>query len=304
MRISFVLRELWEGIRGNLSMVLSIVLVSFVSLSFVAVAALLQVQVGNLKNYWYDKAQIAIYLCNDFESELVCEAGAITQAQQIAVAAQLKSTALAPYIDTYYFESQEEAYQRLLEESSELSAAQYLNPEQLNATYWVSLADPESAELVVEAFESQPGVASVADQRSYFDPIIGLLNGASVAAGSIAAVMLFSAALLTATTIRLSAFARRKEIAIMRLVGASSASIQLPFILEGLLAALAGGGLAIGLNVFLVENYLTDSLALELAFANFVTTADVLQVAPFVLGLGAILAVLASGISSFRHLRT
>jgi cell division transport system permease protein len=304
MRISFVLRELWEGIRGNLSMVLSIVLVSFVSLSFVAVAALLQVQVGNLKNYWYDKAQIAIYLCNDFESELVCEAGAITQSQQIAVAAQLKSTALAPYIDTYYFESQEEAYQRLLDESSELSAAQYLNPEQLNATYWVSLADPESAELVVEAFESQPGVASVADQRSYFDPIIGLLNGASVAAGSIAAVMLFSAALLTATTIRLSAFARRKEIAIMRLVGASSASIQLPFILEGLLAALAGGGLAIGLNVFLVENYLTDSLALELAFANFVTTADVLQVAPFVLGLGAILAVLASGISTFRHLRT
>jgi cell division transport system permease protein len=304
MRISFVLRELWEGIRGNLSMVLSIVLVSFVSLSFVAVAALLQVQVGNLKNYWYDKAQIAIYLCNDFESELVCEAGAITQSQQIAVAAQLKSTALAPYIDTYYFESQEEAYQRLLEESSELSAAQYLNPEQLNATYWVSLADPESAELVVEAFESQPGVASVADQRSYFDPIIGLLNGASVAAGSIAAVMLFSAALLTATTIRLSAFARRKEIAIMRLVGASSASIQLPFILEGLLAALAGGGLAIGLNVFLVENYLTDSLALELAFANFVTTADVLQVAPLVLGLGAILAVLASGISTFRHLRT
>ncbi len=304
MRISFVLRELWEGIRGNLSMVLSIVLVSFVSLSFVAVAALLQVQVGNLKNYWYDKAQIAIYLCNDFESELVCEAGAITKSQQIAVAAQLKSTALAPYIDSYYFESQEEAYQRLLEESSELSAAQYLNPEQLNATYWVSLADPESAELVVEAFESQPGVASVADQRSYFDPIIGLLNGASVAAGSIAAVMLFSAALLTATTIRLSAFARRKEIAIMRLVGASSASIQLPFILEGLLAALAGGGLAIGLNVFLVENYLTDSLALELAFANFVTTADVLQVAPFVLGLGAILAVLASGISTFRHLRT
>jgi len=301
---SFVLRELWEGVRGNLSMVLSIVLVSFVSLSFVAVAALLQVQISNLQSYWYDKAQIAIYLCNDFESELICEAGAITQSQQIAVAAQLNSSALAPYIDTYYFENQEQAFQRLLEEGSEISAAQYLNPEQLNATYWVSLADPESAELVVEAFEAQPGVASVADQRAYFDPIIGLLNGATLAAGSIAVVMLFSAALLTTTTIRLSAFARRKEIAIMRLVGASRASIQLPFILEGLLASLVGGALAIGLNVFLVENYLTDSLALELAFANFVTTADVFQVAPYVLGLGAILAVLASGISTFRHLRT
>ena len=304
MNPSFVAREVWEGIRGNFSMVLSIVLVTFVSLSFVSVAALLQIQIGNLKSYWYDKAQIAIYLCNDFESELICPSGAITQTEQIAVAGQLKSSALTPYIDTYYFESQNEAYQRLLDESSELTAAQYLNPDQLNATYWVSLADPEKAELVVEAFESQPGVAAVADQRSYFDPIIGLLNGATLAAGSIATVMLFSAALLTTTTIRLSAFARRREIGIMRLVGASSASIQLPFILEGLIAALLGGGLAISLNVFLVENYLTDSFATELAFANFVTAADVFAVAPYVLGLGAILAVLASGISTFRHLRT
>ena len=163
---------------------------------------------------------------------------------------------------------------------------------------------PQKADLVVEAFESQPGVAAVADQRSYFDPIIGLLNGTTLAAGSIATVMLFSAALLTTTTIRLSAFARRREIRIMRLVGASSASIQLPFILEGLIAVLLGGGLAIGLNVLVVENYVTDSLANEFAFPNFVTPADVFAVAPYVLGLGAIVAVLASGISTFRHLRT
>ena len=304
MNLSFVAREVQEGIRGNFSMVLSIVLVTFVSLSFVSVTALLQIQIGNLKSYWYDKAQIAIYLCNDFESELICPSGEITQTEKIAIAGQLKSSVLTPYIDSYSFESQDEAYQRLLDDGGELNAAQYLNPDQLNATYWVSLADQNKADLVVEAFESQPGVASVADQRSYFDPIIGLLNGATLAAGSIATVMLFSAALLTTTTIRLSAFARRREIGIMRLVGASSASIQLPFILEGLLAALLGGGLAIGLNAFLVENYLTDSLATELAFANFVTVADVFAVAPYVLGLGAILAVLASGISTFRHLRT
>jgi len=303
MKLSFVLREVWEGVRGNLSMVLSIVLVTFISLSFVAVTALLQIQISNLKTYWYDKAQIAVYLCNDFESDLICPTGAITDAEQVAVASQLKSSALAPYIAEYYFESQEEAYARLLDESGSLTAASYLNPEQLNATYWVSLQDPERAQLVVETFQSQPGVAYVADQRSYFDPIIGLLNGASLAAGGIATIMLFSAALLTTTTIRLSAFARRREIGIMRLVGASSASIQLPFILEGLLAALIGGGLAIALNVFVVENYLTDSLALELAFTNLVSTQEVLQVAPYVLGLGAILAVLASGISTYRHLR-
>ena len=303
MTPSFLAREVWEGIRGNLSMVLSIVLVSFVSLSFVSVASLLQIQIGNLKDYWFDKSQIAIHLCNDFESEIICPGGAVTQAEQIAVASQLKSPVLEPYIETYYFENQNEVYQRLLNDSGDFSAAQYLRPEQLNAIYWVSLENPEQADLVVEAFQAQPGVAVVADQRSYFDPIIGLLNSATLAAGAIAAVMLFSSVLLTTTTVRLSAFARRREIGIMRLVGASRASIQLPFILEGLFASLVGGSLALGLSGFLVTNYLTDTLATEIDFVRLVSVSDVFSVAPYVLGLGAILAVLASGISTFRHLR-
>ena len=284
-------------------MVLSIVLVTFVSLSFVSIAALLQIQIGNLKSFWYDKAQIVVYLCNEYSSEAECTTGAITKNEQIAVAGQLKSGALDPYIDNYFFESQQEAYERLMAENSGLSAAQFLSPEQLNAAYWVNLENPEKATLVVEAFAEQPGVAQVQDQRAYFDPIIGILNGATWAASAVASVMLLSAALLTTTTIRLSAFSRRKELAIMRLVGASNLSIQLPFILEGLIAALLGGTLSVLLANFVVENYLTDALATELAFSSLISTADVLSIAPYVLGLGAILAVLASGISTYRHIR-
>ena len=303
MRIGFILKETWEGIRGNLSMVTSIILVTFVSLTFVSIAALLQIQIGNLKSYWYDKAQVVIYLCNTYSSEAECPTGAITEKEQIAVASQLKSDALNPYIDQYFFESQDEAFVRLVEENPNLSAAQFLTAEQLNAAYWVNLQDPEMASLVVEAFAEQPGVAQVQDQRAYFDPIIGLLNGATVAAGSVAAVMLFSAALLTTTTIRLSAFSRRRELGIMRLVGASSLAIQLPFVLEGLVAALLGGVLAILVTSFLVETFLTQNLALELAFSNLVTTSDLYSIAPYVLAVGAILAVLASGISTYRHIR-
>lgn len=303
MRIGFILKETWEGIRGNLSMVTSIILVTFVSLTFVSIAALLQIQIGNLKSYWYDKAQVVIYLCNNYSSEAECPTGAITENEQIAVASQLKSDALNPYIDQYFFESQDEAFVRLVEENPNLSAAQFLTAEQLNAAYWVNLQDPEKASLVVEAFAEQPGVAQVQDQRAYFDPIIGLLNGATVAAGAVAAVMLFSAALLTTTTIRLSAFSRRRELGIMRLVGASSLAIQLPFVLEGLVAALLGGVLAILITSFLVETFLTQNLALELAFSNLVTISDLYSIAPYVLAVGAILAVLASGISTYRHIR-
>ena len=302
MKLGFLLKETWEGITRNFTMVISIVLVTFVSLTFVSIAALLQVQVGNLKNFWYDKAQIVIYLCNEYSPEGECPSGAITENEQIAIAGQLKSPALYSYIDAYFFESQDEAYQRLLDENSELSAAQFLSAEQLNAAYWVNLVNPEKAGLVVEAFSEQPGVAQVQDQRAYFDPIIGLLNGATVAAGSVAAVMLLSAALLTTTTIRLSAFSRRRELRIMRLVGASSLAIQLPFILEGLLAAMAGGVFAVVVTSFLVETFLTDPLATELAFASFVTSADAVALAPQVIGIGAILAVLASGLATYRHI--
>jgi cell division transport system permease protein len=303
MSLGFILKETWEGIRGNLSMVTSIVLVTFVSLTFVSIAGLLQIQIANLKSYWYDKAQVVIYLCNSYSSEAECPTGAITENEQIAVASQLKSPALALYVDAYFFESQDEAYTRLLEESPNLSAAQFLSAEQLNAAYWVNLQDPEKAALVVESFAEQPGVAQVQDQRAYFDPIISLLNGATIAAGFVAAVMLLSAALLTTTTIRLSAFSRRRELGIMRLVGASSLAIQLPFILEGLFAALLGGLLAILVTNFLVETFLTQNLALDLAFSNLVTSSDLVSIAPFVLGVGAILAVLASGISTYRHIR-
>lgn len=303
IKVGFIFKETWDGIKSNLSMVTAIVIVTFVSLTFVSTAALLQVQIGNLKSFWYDKAQLVVYLCNDFSSENQCPAGSITQDEQIAIAAELKSSALDPYISGYFFESQDEAYVRLLEENGELGAVRFLTPEQLNPAYWVSLENPEAATLVVEAFEQQPGVAEVRDQRAYFDPIIGLLNGASLAAGAVALVMLFSSALLTATTIRLSAFSRRRELGIMRLVGASSLAIQAPFILEGLVAAVLGGALAVVTTAFLVQNLLSVNLANQLALSNLVSTADVAALAPFIFAIGASVAILASGISTYRHVR-
>ncbi|MDB4018838.1 permease-like cell division protein FtsX [Aquiluna sp.] len=303
MKLGFILSEMWTGIRGNFSMVVSIILVTFVSLSFVSVAALLQLQVGNMKNYWYDRAQIAIYLCSDFSPEEQCPAGVASAGEIAAVQATLQSQALNPHIEAFYFESQQDAFDRFLAESEDLSAAQYLLPEQLNQAFWVNLVNPEKTELIVEAFSSQPGVAEVRDQRGYLDQIINFLNVSTLAVAGVAAIMLFSAALLTTTTIRLSAFSRRREISIMRLVGASSASIQLPFILEGLLAALIGGGLAIGVVGFGTQYFVTDLLAEQLAFTSFVGIADVWQIAPAVIGAGALIATLAAAVSTFRHVR-
>src|SRR3712207_9490464 len=94
MRIALVLGEAASGLRRNFSMVVSIVLVTFVSLTFVGAAALLQLQIGQMKNYWYDRAQVAIYLCNGTVGSEACVGGAATPEQVAAVEAQLTSNTL------------------------------------------------------------------------------------------------------------------------------------------------------------------------------------------------------------------
>lgn len=303
-KISFVLGEMWAGIRSNISMIVSIILVSFVSLTFVAVAALLQLQVTQMKNYWYDKAQVAIYLCSDYSPEEACPAGAITDEQKSIIANQLGSETLAPYIETYFFEDQDAAYEKFVEQFADSQAVQYITAEQLNQAYWVNLVDPTQSDLISETFSGIDGVEEITDQRSYLDEIFGFLNAGSLLAGSVAAVMLLSATLLIATTIRLSAHSRRREISIMRLVGASRFSIQLPFVLEGMFAGLVGAALATGATVAITKYFVTDFLAKQLAFTSFFTITDALMIAPYLLAIGAGLAILSSAVSIARFLRT
>jgi cell division transport system permease protein len=303
MRLGFVLGEMWAGIRSNLSMVVSIILVSFISLTFVSVAALLQLQIGQMKTYWYERAQVAVYLCTDFSPEEACPSGGVTDEQRIAVAAQLKSETLSPYIDTYYFETQQDAYEKFLTEFQDVEAAQYLTADQLNEAYWVNLIDPERSDLIVESFSGLDGVEEVRDQRGYLDQIFAFLNLTSLAAGGIAAIMLLSATLLIATTIRLSAFSRRREIGIMKLVGASNFSIQAPFLLEGIIATGIGALLSVGATFGIVRFVVQDVLAIQVPFTSFIGMTEAWQVAPYLLLIGFVLAVLASGVSIRRHLK-
>ena len=304
MKPLFIAKETWAGVRANPGMFLSIVLVTFVSMSFVAATALLQLQLANFKDFWFERSQVVVYLCNDLSGELSCPTGGVTDAQEQDLRSQLRSPAIADYLSSVRYESQEEAFARLKETETASDELQYISPEQLNASFWLQLSDPENAAIVVEALEGQPGVAEVQDQRGFFDPIISILNNATLVSGSIASVMLLSAALLTTTTIRLSAFTRRREISIKRLVGASSFSIQLPFILEGLLAALLGTGLSVALAYAALDRVDRDALASELSIGELVTVADVIAITPQLMQISLSIALVASVVSTVRHIRT
>jgi cell division transport system permease protein len=303
MRLSFILSEVTQGLRRNISMVVSIILVTFISLTFVGTASLLQMQIGQMKNYWYDRAQVAVYLCTDVSPEASCPRGEASEDVKLAVEERLNSPTLATFIDEYYFEDHDQAFENFQTQFAGNAVAQYVKAEQLNETYWVNLFDPNQSQIISESFSGLAGVEEVRDQRSYLDQIFNILNAASLAAIGIASLMLLSSALLIATTIRLSAFSRRRELGIMRLVGASNFSIQLPFILEGVVAALIGSVFAaatvLGLVQFFVQGYLAD----RLPFTSFVSLSDGMLVVPLLIAAGVVLAAVASGLAIRRYLK-
>lgn len=303
MRLGFVAREIVSGLRRNVSMVISIVLVTFLSLTFVGTAGLLQAQIGQMKTYWYDRAQVAVYLCTDTSPADACPQGEASQEIKTAVEAKLQDPTLKNFIAKYYFEDHQAAYEKFQEQFKGNSVAKYVKPEQLNETFWVKLKDPKTSEVISESFSGMAGVEEVRDQRSYLDQIFNILNVASIAAVAIASIMLASAALLISTTIRLSAFSRRREIGIMRLVGASNFYIQLPFILEGVVAATLGSLLAAGALLAMIQFFVRGYLAEQLPLTSFVSLADGMVIAPLLVLAGVVLAAAASGVAIRRYLK-
>jgi cell division transport system permease protein len=303
MRVGLILGEAFTGLRRNASMVISVVLVTFVSLTFVGAAILMQMQIATMKDFWVDRAQVAIYMCTGISQAPTCAGGVASEEQLAAVQEKLEGPALAPLIRDTRFEDREEAYQNVIELLGE-DYASVITPDQLNETYWINLVDQNQSDVIIEAFAGTDGVEEVQDQLQYLEPLFSALTVATYIAVGIAVLMLIAAVLLIATTIRLSAFARRRELGIMRLVGASNRFIQTPFVLEGVFAALIGSLLASAAVLagvhFGVSQYLRGRV-------EFVTTwvgmGEAWLVVPVLILIGVVLAGLSASFAIRRWLR-
>ena len=303
MRVRLILAEALSGLRRNASMVISVILVTFVSLTFVGAAMLMQMQVGKMRAYWVERAQVSIVMCRDDSTATTCVDGAANDEQLKTVADRLASPALADIVRDVRFESADEAYQNLIALYGD-EYADYVTPAQLGDTYWVGLVDPGKSDVITEAFTGTQGVEAVKNQMQYLEPLFSALTIATYIAVGIAVLMLIAAVLLIATTIRLSAYARRREVGIMRLVGASNRFIQTPFILEGVFAAfigsvLAGAAIVAGVH-FGVNGYLKDRVTF---ITDWVGMADAAIVTPIIIAIGLVLAALSAGFAIRRWLR-
>lgn len=303
MRLRFILGEVFSGLRRNGTMALSVVLVTFVSLTFVGAAALTQFQVDKLKDDWYDKVEVSVFLCPDNSPDIQCPSGRATPAQEDAIRAVLEDGAASSLVvKPVYYESREAMIANLHARDKDNRFAS-LTADQGQASFRVKLTDPTQFEKVADAVSGLSGVEKVKDQREIFKGLFSLLNAATLVAAGLAAVMLLAAVLLITTTIRLSAMSRRRETTIMRMVGASRGLIQLPFLLEGAVAATLGALMA-SAGLWLTVRYVVeDWFKQSLTFVNYVDGADVLTVAPWLLLIAVGLAVVASLATLGRYTR-
>lgn len=301
MRFQFILSEIGIGLRRNLSMTISVILVTFVSLTFVGAAVLTQMQISKFKGEWYDKVEISVYLCPQGSTVPTCAGGEATTEQIDAVEDLLESPDVAGEIQSTTFESKADAWVTFSEQFNDRWWFNSVTEDDMNASFRIKLTDPEQYQVINDVLSGRPGVEEVRDQRQIFEPLFLVLNRMTLLSAGLAGVMLLAAVLLITTTIRLSALSRKRETGIMRLVGASTFFIQLPFMLEGAIAATVGAlmavvGLWVGVR-FLIEDWLGQSVQ----WIPYVTTTDVWVIAPVLIGVAFLLAAISSIVTLSRY---
>ena len=299
MRARFLLGEVGIGLKRNFTMTFAVIVTVAISLSLLGIGLLSNSQVNAMKDYWYDKIEVSVFLCGSLSESPSCSAGIVTSSQRLEIQNDLQKM---PVVANVYYESQSQAYARFQERFKDSAIAQNVTADQLPESFRVKLKDPQQFPVIVSAFSGRPGVDLVQDQRTILEKffrLLAVLRNGSLLVG-LASVL--TAALLISNTLRIAAFNRRRETGVMKLVGASSWSIQLPFLLEGVFSAFVGWGLATGL-LALLKSVVDSKVAPLLTFTKFFGWGEVWAASGWLLLTGLGVSVLASLVTLRRYLK-
>jgi cell division transport system permease protein len=298
MRAQFVFGEVWIGLRRNLTMTVALIVVVAISLSLLGTGLLFVKQVNHTRALWQSKVELSIYLCDNNPLSPQCtKNGPATDTQTHQIQATLRKL---PQVVDVTFQSQDANLKQFKKEFAyDPVFIDSVLPGDIPASFQVKLKNAQTdAGPVTAAVTGMPGVDSVGDDSSILQNFYKLLDGARNAVIVVAIILIIAAILLVANTIRLSAFNRRRETSIMRLVGASNFYVQLPFLVEGVIAGMFGWLVAAGLLIA-VKSLFLDAMQQYFPFNVQLRSTDLIEV----IILAMIIGVLLTGATSFLTLR-
>lgn len=293
MRANFIINEMLTGLRRNLTMTIAMIITTAIALGFFGAGTLVAHEVGAMKNIYFDKLQVSVYLKDN-----------INQADRDRLQQQLSDS---PEVKNVQYMSKDQAYEqykRLFSANKALIGI--ATKDDLPASFVVTLNHPERYAVIEQGFNGAPGVDQVSSQSVLLDRIFNIFSKIQVAAIAIAVVQLLAALLLISNTIQVAAFHRRTETSIMRLVGASRWYTQVPFLLEAAVAGAVGALLAI-IGLLLSKVLFLDKVLAEPIRSGTIPPlhmSDILwPTAPLVMGIGVLLASIAAYVTLRLYVR-
>lgn len=290
MRAKYVLSEVMVGLWRNVTMTIAMIITMAVSLTMLGASGLMYLQVNSMKDFYYDQIEVSIFLASDVSEE-----------QRTGLQSSLDSD---PLITTVTYESREEAYNRfqtLYADAPDLVNA--VKPDQLPESFRIKLVDPEEYQAIFDKYNGTEGIDEIVDQRRLLDKIFSILSSVQSMALIAASIMAIAALMLVGNTIQVAAYSKRREVAVMKLVGASNWFIQAPFVLEAVVAGLFGsilgfGALVLG-KVLLLDGSLRDLTEL----LTPIEWSSVLLMFPVMAGVGALVSAVTAWVTLRFYLR-
>jgi cell division transport system permease protein len=227
MRFKYVLNEVLVGLWRNVTMTIAMIITMSVSLTMLGASVLMYMQVDQMKNYYYGEIEVSIFLRED-----------VTEAQRATIQQALEAN---PLVAAKEYETRQQAFEKfkvLWRDSPDFVKS--VTPESLPESWRVKLKNPEQYAAFNDQIKGTPGIQDIVDQRELLDKVFKIFNAIQVMALVVAGFMAMAALLLVGNTIQVAAYSKRREVAVMKLVGASNWFIQAPFVLEAVVAGLIG----------------------------------------------------------------
>jgi cell division transport system permease protein len=293
LKIDYVVGETISNFRRNLLMSTAAILTVAVSLSLVGGALLVRQGVTKATVQWRGGAELSVFMKPD-----------ATQQQIDAVRVELGNL---PEVKGTNYVDKPAAYK----EAQTLFASQpdtlsSLSVEAMPTSFRVVPVKTEFIESIGDSVETRPGVSTVAYAKDAIQTMVTVTRVLQIGLLVVAVVLLASASLLILNAIRIAIFARRREVSVMKLVGATNWFIRIPFMLEGLLQGLLGASFAFGL-VLLGREVMARIAAdngYRLLSQMVVTLPEAIGTGIFVLAVGVVVGVAGSAAAVHRFLDT
>ena len=248
-RLSYMFKEAFTSLGRNALVVLGAILAVFISLTLIFGTQVFGeiVRVNTLQ--WAEDVRVIAFLQDDMTAQA-------TQELQNEVEGWSQ-------VEDVFYVSKAEAYDEalvLFANNDAMLSVLEENPDLLPASLRVQPVDPDQYDVIVTRLESTPGVTKVQSADDAIDAMIALRDGLQLMFWVLSAALGVAAIALIANTIHMAIYARREEIEIMRLVGASNWFVRTPFLIEGALEGLIGGALAVAFIV-VAQQLAVDRLA-------------------------------------------